>query len=313
MFLKSIVRATKAAALFCKINAPTIELIGGISLVTVGTYKLISNSDKIADVKAQSELDKQSVKDIDESEDGWNGLEESRTHYILKTKVNHAAGYTKACWKGVALIGGGVGLMVLSHATLKSRLVYVSSALATTSASFNKYRERVKADVGEEKDYEYLTGCSLKSVVTEKDGKVIETTIPIYKDTDIEYIPHSFFFDETNPNWSKNPEDNYMFLTQTLNYLNSRLGIELCLTENQIRDAFGAPRTIAGQASGAVYVNPDGTTNQISIGLEDESRVVKAFKDGKEPSFLVVLHYSDGKPINDNLYDEFKKLGWELY
>ena len=72
------------------------------------------------------------------------------------------------------------------------------------------------------------------------------------------------------------------------------------MTENEIRDFFGAPRTKAGQAAGVRYQNLDGTLNQIRV---------RKLNPDSDKNYLLIIEYSDGKPISDNILDD---TDWEL-
>lgn len=288
------------AAHFWAKNNDKIEFIAGVTLVAVGTGVLIHDAEKISDAKAEVQSKINYIHDIDESEEGWAEEETTRGKAMADVAKTAVVEYTKAAWKGVGLIAVGEVLQGVSHATVTQKLTSVSASLAAVSTSFAKYREHVVADQGEEKDYEYLVGPTMKTVELKKDGTVIETTTPVHTDTTKCYIPHSFFFDESNVNWQNSDEANNDFIRRVESYINQKLSIVQYLTENEIRDQFDAPRTIAGQASGVRYTNPDGTINQIRL---------RKMNPDSDKNYLLVIEYSDGKPISDNILDD---TDWEL-
>lgn len=288
MDTKVITRALGMGVLFVKKHASLLELIGGDALITLGAIQLIKDSDKIAQAK-----------DLKNQTDA--------------TKEDIATAYIKSTWKGVGLIAGGIALGGISHATIADQLKVASASLAATSLSYDNYRKRVIEDQGEEKDYEYLTGNGVvKTVEMKEDGTTIEKTIPIHSIDDQakrEYIPHSFMFDETNPNWTKDPIANRNFLESVERWVNQRLETYGCITENAIRDAVGANLTKAGQWSGAIYKEKDGTTNHIDFGIGKDTVEAQNFRDGKEPSFLVEIRLADGRPLCNDISND---VDWEL-
>jgi len=281
-------------------NNDKIEFVAGVALVAVGTGVLIHDAEKISDAKAEVQSKINYIHDIDESEEGWAEEETTRGKAVADVAKTAVVEYTKAAWKGVGLIAAGEVLQGVSHATVTQKLTSVSASLAAVSTSFANYRKNVVEDQGEEKDYEYLVGPTMKSVELKKDGTVVETTTPIHTDTTKCYIPHSFFFDESNINWQDSDEANREFLRRVETFVNQKLSVRQFMTENEIRDMIGAPRTKAGQAAGVRYQNMDGTLNQIRL---------KQVNPESDKNYLIVIEYSDGKSISDNILDD---TDWEL-
>lgn len=281
-------RAFGTSALFVRKHASLIELVAGDILVTAGAVKLIQDCDKISEAKE--------LKDSGEA-----------------TKTEVAEAYVKATWKGVALVAGGVVMTGVSHATIADQLKVATTTLAATSLSYDNYRKRVIEDQGEEKDHEYLTGDGIvKTVEMKEDGTTVETTIPVRSSETMnrEYIPHSFFFDESsNPNWTKDPIANRQFLESVERWVNQELEGYGFITENMIRKAVGAPFVKAGQWAGTPYKNPDGTVNHITFGMEKDTVAAQRFRDGIEPSFLVEIRLTDGRPLKDDISGD---VDWSL-
>lgn len=291
----SITRVLGKGALTLKKHADTIELVVGATCIVGGTVALIKEADKV--VEAKKTVDEAVKNEVSKPE-------------VFKVAVVE---YTKATWKGLALETTGLVLMGISHATIHRQLEAVSASLAATSMSFNQYRKRVIDDQGEQKDFQYLTGGVLTEVEQKPDGTTITTVIPVNDPAvAVNYIPHSFFFDEHNPNWTKNAACNRTFLEQNLKYLNIKLSTYGYLTENQIREAIGEKWTVAGQAAGILYENPDGTTNQLSFGLNRNNDVTRAFMEGHNPSVLITLQTAGGAPISNNIFDKTQTM-FELY
>lgn len=310
MFDSSIIKRGFHMSLhFVKNHASEIEAIAGGLFIGAGMISIIKNADEISSVNAEVRNDRLAKEEIELS-GSWEEQGETKNHYIMRTTKNHTIGYIKSTWKGVGLTAIGIGLFALSNTTLHRQIEAISASLAATTMSYNQYRQRVIDDMGEEKDYQYYTGGVMKTVEMKDDGTVIETTTPIAVEDDRVYIPHSFFFDASNSNYTDNAFKNRTFLEQCLYFINKRLEIDGFMTENDMREVLGAPKTIAGQASGAFYKNPDGTINTISFGIEDNTLAAQAFRDGTNPDFLVILRYSDGRPICNNVYPELEKLGF---
>ena len=281
-------------------NNDKIEFVAGVAAVIAGTVVLIHDAEKIADAKSEVQGKLDYIHDIDKSEEGWAEEETTRGKAITDVAKTAVVEYTKATWKGIGLITAGEVLQGISHATVTQKLTSVSASLAAVSTSFANYRKNVVEDQGIEKDNEYLVGPTMKSVELKKDGTVVETTTPIHTDAINRYIPHSFFFDESNVNWQDSDQANNDFINRVQTFLNQKLSVVRFMTENEIRDFFGAPRTKAGQAAGARYQNLDGTLNQIRV---------RKLNPDSDKNYLLIIEYSDGKPISDNILDD---TDWEL-
>lgn len=292
-FLSKVTQLGGKAVLAVKKNVGTIEMGIGMGLVVWGTVIFIKSANDICEAET-------AVNEVKE--------DENSTHLdVAKTAIIE---YGKATWKGIGLTGAGLILMGISHATMTKQVEALSASLFATSTSFNNYRKRVIEDQGEQKDYEYLTGGSATYVEQLPDGTTVTTTVPVNRpNSGVLYLPHSIMFDEANPNFEKSPTSNYVFLTQNLNWLNQELATKGYLTENHIRESIGAQLTVAGQAAGLFYENPDGTTNQLSFGLDANTDQARAFRDGEERSFLILLQKANGEPLDDNIYNRITDIG----
>jgi hypothetical protein len=119
------------------------------------------------------------------------------------------------------------------------------------SESFKSYRKRVIADVGEDKDKEYRFGVTKELVqVTNEDGskEMVERTV-IDPTTVSQYAR---FFDAGNPNWTRNPEMNLMFLRSQQNWANDLLHARGHVFLNEVYDMLGMPRSEPGCVVGWV-------------------------------------------------------------
>lgn len=289
------------ASYFWAKNNDKIEFIAGAALVAVGTGVLIHDAEKIADAKAEVESKLHYIHDVDDSEEGWVEEPVTRGKAMGEVAKTAVVEYTKACWKGVGMIAVGEVLQGVSHATITQKLTSVSASLATVSAGFANYRNNVIADQGAAKDVEYMSGPVMKSVEMKSDGTTVETTIPVHKDATNRYIPHSFFFDEGNLNWTDDDSVNRDTITRLETFINQKLSVSRWLTENDIRKFIQAPLTKAGQAAGVKYENKDGSLNHIQLRIMNP--------DVADKNYLIVIEYSDGRPISDNILDD---TDWDL-
>lgn len=257
-------------------NRSNIEFAAGTLMVIAGTGMVISKAEEAVEVKGEMERQIKDIELKDEYEDWDNNRQ--RTQACLKMARETIKGYVKVYGPGLAVEVGGLTLMGISHATDRKEIATVSAALASTALEFANYRARVKEELGEEKDEEFLMG---KPVVEEKDGKVTITPAANPK--------HSFMFDNTNPNHSGDPMMDLDYLENHERWLNMRLQKEGILWENDIRRDIKAEIDPEADGWGITAVDDDGNTNYISFGLNKNTERAKAFREGKTDSFLIIL------------------------
>lgn len=320
--LANLTKLGNQALFFVKKNRATIELVAGASLVTIGTGLLIHDANDIALVNNEVAYDKNFIKEIDKAiadgkktGDKTSWVEETgktKVSYVTHSIVHNGLGYAKTAGRGVACVGAGLGLISLSHVDMTKQLQTMSAVAAANALQFAEYRKNVVADAGEEKDYQYLTGGVTKTVEVKEDGTVVETTTPINSEQKC-YL-NTFFIDASS-NYIGVPVHDLKWLQDSLTCVNNALHARGVLTGNEIRKCFGMGPTVAGQASGAFAQNKDGSLNYISIGLESNDSATQRFLNGDEKNFLVRLKYSDGRPLETNIFADTRihELGWEQY
>ena len=106
------------------------------------------------------------------------------------------------------------------------------------------------------------------------------------------YSQYARFFDESCPNWDKNPEHNLTFLLTQQNYANDKLRVQGYLFLNDVYNLLGLPRTEAGQLIGWIYdpKNPDHIgDNYVDFGIYNTQAPLstRLFVNGYEKSVLL--------------------------
>lgn len=316
MDLTTILNNAKSAAYttghFLYKHRAKIAFVGGGIAIAAGTKMIINNAEEISKVntivKEDRELCKSMSKNAQWKDQTNEEVDETKMHYICRTGINHAIGYGKTAGPGIALILAGYGLCGYAYKTTDDDLTAMTIQAAMTANLFAKYRKNVVADVGAEKDMEYLTGKKVVTVTTDENGvkTTVETTVDKDEDDDHVFIPHSFMFDETNKGWTRSNSVNQDTLQDYLDRINFDLETKRFLTENDMRDICRAPRTIVGNTAGVRFKNPDGTTNRVVFNYEALKH--NGFADGYDASALCIFEYDNGKPIEDNI---MKDINWE--
>lgn len=220
--------------------------------------------------------------------------------------------YTQTGFKFVKLYGPAVLLgtasvvsILASHRILNQRNAALASAYAIVDTGFKNYRKNVKERFGDRVDYELKHNIKAKEITTievDENGNQVEKTktVDVIDKTTADNLQYSDFakiFDETNPNWTKNPEYNLMFLKGQQAALNNRLQSRGFLFLNEVYTALGFDETQAGHEVGWIYdeKQPNGD-NFIDFGIYDiHKEPARRFVNGLERS--IILDFNVDGPI----------------
>lgn len=185
---------------------------------------------------------------------------------------------TKLYGPSVILGVAAIGLLTGSHIQLTRRNAALMAAYAALQKAFEEYRERVQAEVGEEKENDLYHNLSTIEI-TDENGKKTEIKVA----NDSKWSVYAKFFDEGSRHWQKDPEFNRFYLQAQQNYANDLLRSRGHVFLNEVYDMLDVERTKAGQMVGWV-LNDEGD-NYVSFGIfaTDNSR----FVNGVERSILL--------------------------
>lgn len=201
--------------------------------------------------------------------------------------------FTKAYAPSLVVGGVSVALLTGSHVQLTRRNTSLTVAYAGLHRAYSEYRERVRAEVGEEKELDLYRGITL-----EEDKENGRKSLPKRKVIDPNKLSmYAVIFDESNPNWRPNGEFNRMFIQCQQNYFNQRLSVYGHVFLNEVYEALGMQKTRPGQVVGWLY-NGDGD-NFIDFGIFEAHNA--DFVNHHEPS--IILDFNVDGPILNHLDD----------
>lgn len=226
--------------------------------------------------------------------------EKDEQHDIMITCVQTGIKIVKLYAGPFALEALSLGLIIKGHNILRTRNAALASAYAILNKDFKEYREGVIERFGKDLDKELH--LKLKDQVIEKEveddkgkKKKVKETI---KTSGLEgYSIYARFYEDGCKGWEKNPEYSLMYLKQQERYATDKLRSQKYLFLNDVYDALGIPRTIAGQAVGWIY-DPDDPTkdNYVDFGIFDVSKPHNGdFVNGYERS--IILDFNVDGPI----------------
>lgn len=245
-------------------HSPTILFAAGIVGV-VGTVVLASR----ATLKVESVLDEhnETLEKINTTEIvGYT--EDDKKQDTLVLYVQTAGKFAKLYAPAVLVGALAVTCLTGSHYILTQRNAGLMAAYAALDKGFRAYRERVRADVGEEKEREYRYGAE-KITVEETDakGKIIKKQ-DVVRVAGEPSIYAKLWGQDYSSSWNPVPDYNLVFLRSQQNYLNDLLKARGHVYLNEAYDQLGLPHTKEGAVVGWIYdeKNPD-IDNYIDLGL----------------------------------------------
>lgn len=292
------------AGLLIKRYAPEILLtLGGLGFVgtVVAASKATLKLEPIID-EAKDDISALKELKVDEEIDEPEYKKELRDAYI-KTALKVGRTYIPTITLGAATISCILG----SHGILSNRNAVALAAYTSVSKSYDKYRQKVREEYGEDKDAEYRYGLHKEKVeveyVDEKTGKTKtkkEDILVVDRNTIREMSQFTRLFDETNPNYERSPEYNLLFLRNAQNFANQKLRAVGHLLVNDIYDMLGYERTSEGGINGWVFdLNDPERDNYVDFGLTETK--VNSFIRGFDDTF--VLDFNVEGPILQLLND----------
>lgn len=226
---------------------------------------------------------------------------DDRISVYVKTFVEFIKTYGKAiALETISLLSFMKALKILN-----GRYLGAAAALVARTRELNHLEERVVDEYGEDRLRELKgPGKSETTVEGHVDEKTGETVVDA-----VSYENHSSFskiFDESNPNWEKDPALNRNFLQCVQNYANDLLKQKGHLFLNEVLVMLGYEPTQAGQVMGwALYddkvkMNAHGAKGYVDIGIFNTSnpRAVE-FINGNERSIWLEFNV-DKDPILAN-------------
>lgn len=285
-------RLVNQAGLQLKKHSPEILMVAGIVGTVTSTVLACKATTKVNKILEEKKKTIEAIHTCLDDETVNYTEEDSKKDLTItyaQTGIKLVKLYAPAIAVGVLSIGS----IVAGNRILNKRNVALAAAYAVVDKGFKEYRGRVVERFGESIDKELrynIKAKEIEEVVVDENGK--ETVEKKIVDV-IEGIPshseYAKFFDESCPDWQKNPDYNLMFLRRQQDYANEVLKSRGHLFLNEVYDMLGIQRTPAGQAVGWVYdeKNPTGD-NYVDFGIYDVNDERKrAFVNGFERNILL--------------------------
>lgn len=247
---KSVQRFGHMNLLKLQKNSPTLLVIGGV--IGLGATAVMA---AIATRKIDPILDdhKKARLAIDEQTSYMETRDEQQE--IVKLYA-HTGFELVRVYTPTILVGTlSIGSVLYGHKILKGRHLATVAAYSGLMEQYQAYRARVAETVGVDMEREIHQGAVGKwEEDPEHPG---ELKLKAHKvDAPATYLRP--FFDESNPNWTRDATSNYLFLKGIQNHMNRILEIRGYVFLFDVYDALGIPRTPETIVTGWVYGSENG-------------------------------------------------------
>lgn len=286
----SVGRTMATQLLKVRKNSPGLMFAAGVAGVVTSTVLACRATLKLNETLDEFRENLEAVKSVESAV-----ADPSKDYSKEQHQRNQVYVYTHGTVKliklyGPAVIVGAASLAALlaSHRTLTQRNASLTAAYSALQMSYDAYRDRVKKEVGPDKELDLFHGVEMAERTINgkvQKGKVVGSA---------NGSPYSFIFDEGNPNYEKAPEVNRMFLMANQTYFNHILHRRGHVFLNEVLDRLGFDHTPAGAVVGWVLGNGD---EYVDFGLFEVNN--KAFMDGWERS--VILNFNCDGTIWDKI------------
>lgn len=224
----------------------TAGIIFGIGTTITACRSTLKMVSIIEDAKTKLEQVQQ-AKEIVQSE-GWTAdqytVEDAKKDTIQI--YAQALGKSARLYAPVVVLGAlSVGFIIGGHNILRRENAALAVAFTGVTEAFKRYRGRIVNEYGKEKEQELYLGAEKVLInTTDEQGKTTHATSLVVDKNNLSQ--YARFFDEENPNFSRNPDLNLFFLRQQQQWANDKLKARGHLFLNEVYDMLGFPRSQAG-------------------------------------------------------------------
>ena len=282
-------------------RSPEILAVTGVVGIVVTVVTACKATTKLSDILDETKEQLDMVHKVSEAETEDYTKDDAKKDTAIvyvQTGVKIVKLYAPAVVIGMVSVSALLG----SNHILKKRYTAVAAAYATVDKSFKDYRARVVEKFGDKVDKELKHGIKaveIEETVTDEKGKEKK----VKKTISEVGLPSEYarWFDESCPNWEKNPEYNLTFLLMQQQFANNRLQADGYLYLNTVYRALGIPETKAGQVVGWIY-DPDDESgrfaNYVDFGLFDAAKQINRESVNGYDRYFIIDPNVDG-----NIYD----------
>lgn len=209
---------------------------------------------------------------------------------VRKEKLYTAGKILKLYAIPVGIGALSIGALTGSHIVLNKQNAGLLATVKALETGYKQYRERVVADQGAEKDWEYAHGAEKVEVEeTLANGKKKVTTKTVVMDKN-GLSPYATVWGKgTSKAWSRIPLENPMILQARQAWCNDKLKSQGYLFLNQAREILGMEDVPEGQFVGWLYNHEDAGDEYVTLGIFESNlnSDAQAFIDGYHNEVMI--------------------------
>lgn len=303
---KEFARLGRVAKVKIRKNGPELAIIGGIASMIGGAVLVGKATYRLPNVIEEYENTRSEIEKGQETYGEEKYSTEDKEHDLVLAKVQCGVAIAKLYAPSVAMIAGGAVSVLCGNNMWKKRNATLTASLAAATETFREYRKRVADRYGEEaerKIHYNIQDQKIEETETDPETgkkKDVKKKVETVDGDPSKYSPYARFFDEASREWSKDPDQNFMFLRSQQKLANAKLIADGYLFLNDVYQALDIPETEEGHYVGWVYDPVDGKDNFVDFGIYNVQReAVREFQNGYEPSIL--LDFNVDGPIVDKI------------
>lgn len=300
--LNNMTRTLNKIGLKAKKHSPEILVITGIVGTVASAVMACKATTKVNEIidETKEEMDKiHSV--IEMGREDYTADDAKKDTVIVYTQT--AVKFVKLYGPSVLLGVASISSILAGHNILRKRNVAIMAAYTAVDKGFKEYRGRVIERFGKEVDHELrhnIKAKEVEKVFVDKDGneETIIETIKVANPND--FSDYARVYDDGCTGWTKDPEQNLMFLKLQQSYANEKLKKDGYLFLNDVYAMLGFNKTGFGQVVGWIYDEdcPNGD-NFVDFGIYNiNNPKARDFVNGYERS--IVLDFN----VDGIIYDK---------
>lgn len=280
----AVTRLVGRNILIAQKNSPAIMLGAGVGMGILAAVKACQATLKLEDVIIHAQKDLDTLQEVSEVRPDKYPAKK-RDEYKRAVRIRMAKDVAKLYAPAVGLGVISIALLTGSHVVLTKRNAGLAAAYAVLDKGFNEYRERVRSELGPEKDQEFRYGSRTKEIVEE--GENGHEVRQVKRNTVTGKSVYARYFDENNPNWQRNPLANRTFVQVQQDYANDKLIANGHLFLNEVYDLLGMERTPEGSQVGWIKGGKYEKDGYVDFCLDWASPEMRDFMNGDEGSVLL--------------------------
>lgn len=274
MNVAPITRFTSRSAARIKKNSPKILFYAGI-VGTVATTVLASRATLRAVPVVERFKEERGELDsfyLDKKVD-----QDVYDNTVRRQYTEAAVDLTKLYGPTVLVGVGSLVALTKSHQQLTTRNTALTMAYTGLFKTFDSYRNRVREELGEERDLQFLHGTVQQEIeYKDKNGRTRIKSITALDPSSAAAL--SYYYDENCPSWFKDPGYNQNTLDGLQEWANIVLQKQGHLFLNEVYDMLKIPHTREGNILGWVFEDLGNNDTFVSFGHQADGEFIAGFK-----------------------------------